>query len=192
MINPTKVHVLGVVGSPRKGGNTEILVDEILSGAEKNGAVIEKVMLNELSINPCQACDSCYKTGKCMHNDDMIDLLKKMENSELWVLGTPIYWWGPTAQFKTFLDRWYCPQHKTFKGKYVILAIPFEGGHSKYARHTVGLFKDVLEYLSIELLEIVLAPGTGNRGAVREKDDLMTKAYNAGQKAIETINKSQD
>ncbi|MFX1418114.1 MAG: flavodoxin family protein [Promethearchaeota archaeon] len=190
MVNPSKFRVLGIVGSPRKGGNTEILVDEILSGAEESGALIEKVILNKLNINPCQACNSCYKTGKCMHNDDMTELLIKMEHNDVWVLGTPIYWWGPTAQFKTFLDRWYCPQHKTFKGKYVILAIPFEGGHSNYARHTVGLFKDVLDYLSMELLEVVLAPGVGKRGAVREKDDILKKAYNTGQKAIEKLKES--
>lgn len=187
MVKGSRIQALGIIGSPRQGGNTEILIDEILSGAENLGAQTEKVILNKLNINPCQACNSCEKTGKCMHNDDMHELLEKMELSDLWILGTPIYWWGPTAQFKLFLDRWYCPQHQNFKGKHVILAIPFGGEHNKYARHTVGLLTDVLNYLSMKLVEIILAPGMNNRGAVRERKNILEKAYKAGQKAIQMI-----
>ena len=188
MLNNNKIQVLGIVGSPRGGGNTEILVDEVLGGAEKAGALTEKFILNNLNINPCQACNSCHKTGKCMHNDDMSVLLEKMERSGVWVLGTPIYWWGPTAQFKAFLDRWYCPKHQYFKGKRVILVIPLEGDHPKYARHTIGIFKDVLDYLGMELFETVLALGVNNRGAVREKIDIIKKANKAGQEVIKIIN----
>lgn len=187
MVKPPEIQVLGFVGSPRRGGNTEILVDEVLSGAENVGALIEKIILNKLNINPCQACNSCYKTGSCMHDDDMPKLLEKMELSNLWVLGTPIYWWGPTAQFKTFLDRWYSPKHQNFKGKHVILVIPFEGGHPRYARHTVGILTDVLDYLGMELFETVLAPGVNDRGAIREKIDILKRAYKSGQEAIKKI-----
>ncbi|MFX1566832.1 MAG: flavodoxin family protein [Promethearchaeota archaeon] len=187
MVELTKSQVLGIVGSPRKGGNTEILVDEVLSGAEKAGALIKKVILNKLNINPCQACNSCYKTGNCIHNDDMLELLEKMMLSDIWVLGTPIYWWGPTAQFKLFLDRWYCPKHQEFKGKQIILVIPFEGGHPKYARHTIGILTDVLNYLDMQLVDTILAPGVGKRGAVREKSNIMKKAYEVGQKVLETF-----
>ena len=65
------MHVLGIVGSPRIGGNTEVLIDEVLAGAEEAGASTEKVNLNKMEINPCQACNSCYKTGHCMQKDDM-------------------------------------------------------------------------------------------------------------------------
>ncbi|MHA2021933.1 MAG: flavodoxin family protein, partial [Candidatus Thorarchaeota archaeon] len=99
--------VLGIVGSPRRNGNTEILVDEVLSAAEENGAAVHKVILSKLDIGACRACDVCRKTGKCVQKDDMEDLVTKMKNSDVLVLGTPIYWWGPTAQFKAFLDRWY-------------------------------------------------------------------------------------
>ena len=115
-----------------------------------------------------------------MHKDDMAALLDKMVESEAWVLGTPIYWWGPTAQFKAFLDRWYHPKHQEFKGKHVIIVIPFGGGHEKYARHTVGMLKDALEYLSINITEILLAPGFNRRGDVRNNANLLKKAHNAG------------
>jgi multimeric flavodoxin WrbA len=106
--------MLGIVGSPRRGGNTEILVDEVLCGAEEAGALVEKVILSKLNIAPCRACDACRKTGQCAQRDDMPALLKKMERSQVWVLGTPVYWWGPTAQFKAFLDRWYGTEYVMF------------------------------------------------------------------------------
>ena len=186
MMKNSKLHVLGIVGSPRQGGNTDILVNQVLTGAEEAGASIEKVILNKLTINPCQACNSCYKTGKCMHDDDMEELLEKMLDSDLWVLGTPVYWWGPTAQFKAFLDRWYCPKHEKFKGKHAILVIPLEGS-SIYAQHTLGILTDVCNYLGIELDETILAPGMNDKGAVREKVYLMEKAQKAGQKAIKML-----
>ena len=181
----SKSLVLGIVGSPRRKGNTEVLVDEALAGAEEAGASIEKVILNELNIKPCQACNNCYKTGRCVQDDDMIPLLEKMEQSNLWVLGTPIYWWGPTAQFKAFLDRWYHPKHQEFKNKRVIVVIPLEGSHEKYARHTVGMFIDVLNYLNIELIDTILAPGFFKRGAVRNSPNLLKKARNTGKLATE-------
>ena len=55
------------------------------------------------------ACDACRKTGQCAQRDDMQALLEKMERSQAWVLGTPVYWWGPTAQFKAFLDGGMAP-----------------------------------------------------------------------------------
>ena len=184
MVTNSKIRVLGIIGSPRRGGNTEILVDEVLEGAEEAGALIEKVILNNLNINPCQACNSCYKTGKCIQNDDMSTLFEKMEQSRIWVLGTPIYWWGPTAQFKTFLDRWYSPKHREFKGKRVILVIPLGGEHEKYARHTVGILTDVLDYLGIELFDTIIAPGVNRRGAVHRNSKLLEKAYNIGKEAM--------
>ena len=176
--------ILGVVGSPRLGGNTEVLVDEVLAGAKEAGAIVEKVILNKLNITPCQACNSCRKTGLCMHKDDMSALLDKMVESEAWVLGTPIYWWGPTAQFKAFLDRWYHPKHREFKGKRVVIVIPFGGGHEKYARHTVGMLEDALDYLSINVVNTLLAPGFGRRGMVQNNQDLLIKARNAGKDAL--------
>ena len=182
------MQVLGIVGSPRLGGNTDVLVDEVLTGAREAGASVEKVILNKLDIKPCQGCNSCYKTGHCMHEDDMPGLLDKLVQSELWILGTPIYWWGPTAQFKTFLDRWYHPKHQSFKGKRAILVIPLGGEHERYARHTTGLLTDVLNYLNINLVETILAPGFNLRGEVKNNANLLKKAKKVGREAIENQN----
>jgi multimeric flavodoxin WrbA len=179
--------VLGIVGSPRCGGNTETLVDEVLAGAEEAGGLTDKVILNELDIAPCQACDACKKAGRCVQQDDMPALLEKMQRSPVWVLGTPVYWWGPTAQFKAFLDRWYGAKQVRFEGRRVILAIPLGGGAS-YARHTVGMLTDALDYLNTELVATVLAPSAHRPGAVRRHADVLAAASRAGREAIEMPN----
>jgi multimeric flavodoxin WrbA len=177
--------MLGIVGSPRRGGNTEILVDEVLRGAEEAGALVEKVILSKLNIAPCRACDTCRKAGQCAQRDDMPALLEKMKRSQVWVLGTPVYWWGPTAQFKAFLDRWYGTEYVMFKGQRVILTIPLEDTDASTARHTVGMFTDALAYLKAELFATVLAPGVLDRGKVREHPDVLETAHRTGREAIE-------
>jgi multimeric flavodoxin WrbA len=75
--------ILRIVGSPRRGGNTETLVNEALRGAEEAGALVEKVILSKPDIAPCRACDVCRKTGQCAQRDDMPALLEKMQRSQV-------------------------------------------------------------------------------------------------------------
>ncbi|MFX1474974.1 MAG: flavodoxin family protein [Promethearchaeota archaeon] len=178
--------VLGVVGSPRRGGNTDFLVEAVLTGAEKAGALTEKIILNELEIKPCQACNRCRETGSCVHEDDLPELLEKMQRSQVWVLGTPVYWWGPTSQFKAFVDRWYGAKHVNFAEKKVILAIPLGGGKST-ADHTVGMLTSTLTYLGMELLDTLLAPGVNGLGEVREHASVMQRACHAGRDAVKAL-----
>jgi len=182
-------HVLGIVGSPRRGGNTEVLVDKVLSGARDAGATVDKVILSDLDIASCDACGSCKDTGECVIVDDMEKLLEKMKRSDVWVLGTPVYWWGPTAQFKLFLDRWYSKIHRPhdkamFKGQRVILAIPMGDDDPATARHTVGMFTDGLDYVNADLFETVLAAGVSDPGEVRDHSGIMAQAHRAGIEAV--------
>ena len=179
--------ILGITGSPRRNGNTEILVDEVLAGAEEAGAQAEKVILNELEIAPCQGCFLCKEDGECVQQDDMSELLNKLQQNSVWVLGTPIYWWGPTAQFKAFLDRWVAADRKIFAGRPVVLAIPFGGGSSVYARHTVEMFTDIFNYLGMKSVATVLAPGASSLGSVRSHTAVLESARRAGREAINKL-----
>jgi len=178
------IRALGIVGSPRRGGNTEILVDEVLRGAGEAGALTEKVVLSELDIRPCRACDACREVGRCVQRDDMAGLLEQMQHSQLWVLGTPVYWWGPTAQFKAFLDRWYGARQVRFAGRRVILAIPMGAGSVDFARHTLGMLRDTLAYVRAKIVATVLAPAAYSPGAVRRYADVLAEARRAGREAI--------
>ena len=177
--------VLGIVGSPRRGGNTEILVDEILAGAAETGADTEKIILNELNIMPCQACDACKDGGECIQEDDMSELLIQMERYSIWVLGTPVYWWGPSAQLKAFIDRWYGANQAIFKGRTVILAIPLGSGNKKTAQHTAGMFNDIADYLGMNIAATVLALGAYKLGEVRKHASVLANARQAGKQAVD-------
>ncbi len=180
---------LGIVGSPRRGGNTDILVDHILRGSADAGARVEKVHLSDLSIAPCQACYSCETTGRCTHEDDMEDLFEKMDACGVWVLGTPVYWWGPSAQMKAFVDRWFAKSanrddRDILSGRRVVLAVPLGDTDPKTARHVVGMFKDALEYVNSGVFECVLATGAYDAGDVEKQDDVLEKARHAGERAV--------
>jgi multimeric flavodoxin WrbA len=146
--------ILGIVGSPRKGANTDALVDSVLAGAEEIGATSVKVNLPELEIAPCRACNKCQRDGKCIQDDDMNELVELMQMSDIWILGTPVYWWGPSAQMKAFIDRWYGLDQRLFQGKQIILAIPMGGNNERYAQHIIGMFKDICNYLGMTCYEV--------------------------------------
>ncbi|MBU7013383.1 MAG: flavodoxin family protein [Theionarchaea archaeon] len=171
--------VLGIVGSPHLEGNTDRLVAAVLKGAEEAGAETEKIILNTLEISPCQACNTCHKTGRCVQEDDMLTVLDKMERSHVWVLGTPVYWWGPSAQFKAFLDRWYGVDRAVFKDKSAVIVITL-GGSESYAKYTVGILTSVLPYLNIEHIGTVLAPG-----GIPGTPHILEKAFHVGLESIE-------
>ena len=97
--------VLGIVCSPRKGGNTEILVSEALASAKDSGAEVELVTIADKNIAPCDGCESCDKTSKCRINDDMQEIYSKLLECDGIVFGTPVYFWGVTAQAKALIDR---------------------------------------------------------------------------------------
>lgn len=101
--------VLGIVCSPRKGGNTEILVQEALAFARENGAEeVELLTLAGKDIAPCDGCAICRETGNCVISDDMQGIYTKMLQADGIIFGSPVYFWGVTAQAKAFIDRTYC------------------------------------------------------------------------------------
>lgn len=187
MKNPSRV--LGIVGSPRKGGNTDILVEKVLEGASDRGASVDKIVLTNFRIRPCTACDTCRRKKKCIHDDDMPGILRKMQEYDTWVLGTPLYFWGPTAQFKTFLDRWYGLFNTLavrFEDRRIILVIPFEESDPAEATYIIGMFTKTIQWAGADLFSIVLAPGVHERGAVNHRNDLLEKAYHTGRSAAST------
>ena len=97
--------ILAVSGSPRKNGNTEILLNEALEGAKADGAEVELYRLSGKDIQPCDGCWTCMKEGKCHIQDDMQELYEKFFAADGIIIGTPIYYYAMTAQTKTMIDR---------------------------------------------------------------------------------------
>jgi multimeric flavodoxin WrbA len=100
--------VLGIVGSPRKEGNTEIMMEAALAAARESGAETEIFLLHDKNIKGCDACGSCFQTGKCHIKDDMQVLYVKMEAADAILFGTPVYFHNYSAQAKAVIDRTFC------------------------------------------------------------------------------------
>jgi multimeric flavodoxin WrbA len=101
--------VIGMNASPRKGANTATLVEKVLKGAADKGAETKLVDLRKLDMKPCIGCDKCKENlGHCVQKDDLTPLMEGMATYDAIVLGTPVYWFHVSAQFKTLVDRLYC------------------------------------------------------------------------------------
>lgn len=97
--------VLGIVGSPRKGGNTEILVKEALTAAREAGAQTELVSVVGKNIAGCDGCSSCHRTGTCHIKDDMQSIYGQLESADAIIFGSPVYFGSVSAQAKAIMDR---------------------------------------------------------------------------------------
>jgi NAD(P)H-dependent FMN reductase len=100
-----QLKVLGIAGSPRRDGNTDHLLQQVMAGASSQGTKTKTVVLSELNISPCRHCDGCIKTGKCVVDDDMQWLHTDLREADRIVLASPIFFMGVTAQTKAMIDR---------------------------------------------------------------------------------------
>lgn len=99
--------ILGIACSPRKGGNTEILVREALEGARERGSETELILVADMNIAPCDACGACLENGICRIKDDMQTIYQQLELADGVIFGTPVYFVNVSAQAKAVIDRTY-------------------------------------------------------------------------------------
>jgi multimeric flavodoxin WrbA len=110
--------VLGISASPRLKGNSDLLLRQALAGAESAGAKVEYIRLAELKISPCIECNACYKTGRCVIEDDYQQLMQKVIDADRLIFATPIFFMTVSAQAKLFIDRCQC----LWANKYILNA----------------------------------------------------------------------
>jgi multimeric flavodoxin WrbA len=99
------MRVLGISGSPRVNGNTDLILKEALTAAKSQGAEIKLIRLEDYNLKPCRACMTCFSTGKCAIEDDWQKLIDEIANADALILASPSYFQGVTAQMKIFIDR---------------------------------------------------------------------------------------
>ena len=95
-------NILVISASPRKGGNSDVLCDEFIKGAQQAGHKVKKIFLRNFKVNYCTGCNS---THKCVQKDDMAEIMDKMVNADVIVFATPVYFYTMDAQLKTLIDR---------------------------------------------------------------------------------------
>jgi multimeric flavodoxin WrbA len=99
------VKVLGIMGSPRMGGNTDLLLDEALNGARSQGAEVEKIVVDKLNIAPCKEYYGCFRDGNCVIRDDMDAIYTKLLSADRIIIASPMFFYSLSAQVKALIDR---------------------------------------------------------------------------------------
>lgn len=182
--------VVGFVGSPRKGGNTDILVQKALEGAKEKGAETKIYYLNDMNIKGCQACMACKtKTDTCVQKDDMAPLYKEIAEADGVVIGSPIYMGNITGQAKVFLDRWYALVTGDYKsrlapGKKALVILPQGQPDANLFAGVGKSIGGVLKFLVKVDSDTLIAPGVRDKGAVANNAEILDKAQQAGAKLI--------
>lgn len=179
--------VLIIKGSPRKNGNSATLADQLALGARQHGADVESFSVHNLNIHPCDACDSCQETnGVCVIQDDMHMLYPKIQQADILVLASPIYWFTMNAQLKLCIDRWYAFQpirKEVWPGKKVGIILtygdsdPYDSG----AVNAIYTFQSMFRYLNVEIAGMVYGSAS-EIGDLEKKPELMQSAYQLGEK----------
>ena len=173
--------VLILSGSPRKGGNSDILCDEFAKGARKAGHTVEKIRVAEKNIGYCRACYACKDTGVCVIKDDMADIMQKIIDADVLVLASPVYFYSIDAQLKTLIDRtvarWTEVADKEFY--YIVTAAD---GEKEAAETTVACFCGYAECVEgSKEMGIIYGTGVYEKGEVRNTA-ATSDAYEMGKR----------
>ena len=185
--------VLGIFASPRKGGNTELLLEELLKGAEKEGASVERLYLSNFSITPCKECHGCDNTGSCVILDDMEKIYPKLLEADAVVLASPIFFYGVTAWAKALIDR-----SQAFWARKYLLKDPSFGREGKKRKGffiSVGATKGVkvfdgailtvkyfFDVLNAEYVGELLFKGVEAKGDILKHPEALQNAFEAGRR----------
>ncbi len=172
--------ILALVGSPRKGGNTDILVEQILQGSKTKGHTGEKLYLYRFKIAPCIDCRNCKKGDYvCTVKDGMQEIYPKMEEADLVIFGTPLYFWGPTGQMKALMDRMRpFGTNGKLKGKKGVVVAPSADG-PKLCGPLLEMFRLTFDYLGVEFTGKILAEAF-EKGEISQNQEALQEAYEFG------------
>lgn len=173
--------VLILSGSPRKGGNSDLLCDEFFKGAIESGNQAEKIRIAEKKIAPCLSCYFCTShSGECVHKDDMNEILQKMIDADVIVFASPVYFYSIDAQLKAVIDRtvarWLEVKNKEF---YYIVTMADEELSS--AETTLACFRGYAACVEGAVEKgVIIGNGVYEKGAVKSTE-AFSKAYQFGK-----------
>jgi len=172
--------ILALMGSPRKEGNTDILVDQFLQGSQSKGHKAEKLYLYDLKISPCVDCRTCKKGDLvCKVKDDMQKIYPLMEGADIIVFGTPVYWWGPTGPMKLLMDRMRpFAANKKLRGKKAVVIAP-SGDPPDPCWPIVEMFRLSFDYLGVDFAGKLLSQAY-DKGEIRQTPAVLKQAYDLG------------
>ena len=179
--------IFGLSCSPRKSGNTEILVGGALDGARNERAETELFSLSGKEINPCDGCQACRTTGKCHINDDMQTVYKKLVEADGIIFGTPVYFHAMASQAKSLIDRTYALRHPTLRLVNKVGGVITVAG----SLGRIDVLKDLYFYISINHMVPAdyVAATAFEKGAIRKDERAMKMAWELGREMGQLVKK---
>ncbi len=185
------MNILGIMGSPRIKGNTDLLLDEALKGAQSQGAEVEKIIADKLKIAPCKEYYGCLNDGNCVIRDDMDDLYPKILDADVIIVASPIFFYTVSAQLMMLISR--C--QALWARKYVLknLDIPEKKGVFIGVGATRGekLFdgprltiKYFFQAINAAYTGELLIIGVDKRGEIKDHPTALNDAYELGKRIV--------
>jgi multimeric flavodoxin WrbA len=189
--------VLGLNGSPRRGGNTDTLLGEVLRGAAGLGAETENLRLSELDISPCTHCDGCLTTGSCVIVDSMQAVYTALERADRIIIASPLHFMSLTAQIKLAIDR--C--QALWARKYKLKIPPLGDSRPRYGLYVgvggrkgeklfeaaVTIVRSLFFVLNVPYLGSLTFAGVDEKGLIRQTPLALQKAFVAGENLVKGL-----
>lgn len=174
--------IVAIMGSPRKNSNTDMLLDEMIRGAEENGHNVIKHYIHNLRVSPCQACGVCIQGKNCVLKDDGLEVTHQIAQADGLIIATPIYFGQMTGELKVLIDRFYGITHNPFiplSGKVALIFTHLgpEGYYDQYIELSkIQPFQMNMHYEILDVLDV------GDLGDVRNQPNKLEEAYLIGKK----------
>ena len=196
----TKRRIIGIVGSPRKNGNSDIVLKHILSGARKEKVLTERIHLRDYQFQPCIGCERCRKDTICTGlNDGMSLLYPKILESQGLILISPTHNYNVTAWMKAFIDRLYCfydfdnnrprgwSSRLENQGRKAVVAAVCEQESKEDMGFTLEAMRRPLKTLGYEIIEELSVFAVFEKGKVSEKKDILDGASKLGVNLAQSL-----
>lgn len=192
--------VLGFVGSSRKNGNTDTLVQKVLSGVNACGIEVELVYLSDYLFSPCSGCEGCKTSFRCIKNDAMQGIYDKLESADGIVLGSPTYFYNLSSITKAFIERLYC--YDMFDDtdrsvwinlgeltgiKYAVTVAVCEQNTIEDMGYTSLAMDKSLQAVGYRVVESMKVLHMFKKGDSEKHDDILNEAILAGEKLGKTL-----
>jgi multimeric flavodoxin WrbA len=188
------LNILAFLGSPRIGGNTELLLGETLKAIDPKRHSIRIFRLNQIDIKPCQNCSGCDETGICIIDDAMRDIYEAIRRADRIILASPIFFFGLSAQTKIMIDRcqaFWCQKYLLKKslvselhGRKGLLLLVGGMKNETGIRCGDATAKAFFRSISVPEHETLSFLGIDAKGAISNHPSALQQGYEAGRKLV--------
>ena len=178
------------MGSPRIKGNTDLLLDQVLKGAQSQGAEIEKITVDKLKIAPCKEYYGCERDGNCVIRDDMDSIYAKLLEADVVIIASPMFFYGITGQLKSFIDRCQAlwirkhvlkQESSGSERKGVFIGVGATSGKQLFDG-SILIMKYFFDAIGATYADELLVRGVDKKGEIKQHPTVLSDAYELGKR----------